>query len=205
MKKRINFKALSEKLGGRSRSSVCRDIKNKGFPAPITLGRSVMWDEEEVENYLSQLAELPYDPKPVRGKGGRNANNEAKSPDTVVNENGETAVVSEIPINIRIDEYTEAFKKAMVRACLKAPTKIIADGMVHFDAPIGHPVTWYILDASHPTVGLFGCKEKHVSKSWPSKKKYDSLNDQEKEVFNEKLAALKMRRKVALHEKGATE
>ena len=35
--KMINFKALSEKLGGRSRSSVCRDIKDRGFPPPISL------------------------------------------------------------------------------------------------------------------------------------------------------------------------
>lgn len=63
--KLINFKRLSEKLGDRSRSSVHRDMRDRGFPLPISFGGSVAWDEEAVDLWLDNLAATPYEPKNV--------------------------------------------------------------------------------------------------------------------------------------------
>ena len=60
----INFKRLYEKRP-RGRSSTYRDIKYRGFPPPITIGGSIYWDEELVDRWLHQQAEIPYMPTPV--------------------------------------------------------------------------------------------------------------------------------------------
>ena len=62
----LKFPTLSEKLGGRSRPSIQRDMRDRGFPKPINLGaNSTVWDEEAVDNWMRELAEAPYIPKPV--------------------------------------------------------------------------------------------------------------------------------------------
>lgn len=61
-----NFKKLSKKLGDRSRSSINRDMLLRGLPKPvITLGKTVLWDEDAVDRWLEQLANIPYVPTPV--------------------------------------------------------------------------------------------------------------------------------------------
>jgi predicted DNA-binding transcriptional regulator AlpA len=60
----INFKTLAKKLGNRSRSSVYRDML-KGFPKPIVLGNTNLWSVDAVDQYLQELAEVPYQPQPV--------------------------------------------------------------------------------------------------------------------------------------------
>ena len=62
--KYINSKTLSKKLDNRSKSSVYRDMQN-GFPKPIVLGKTNLWDEDAVDAYLQGLASIPYRPKPV--------------------------------------------------------------------------------------------------------------------------------------------
>lgn len=77
----ISFKNLSKKLGDRSRSSIHRDMKTKGFPKPLSFGGSVVWDEASVDRWLQELSEVPYIPKPVavpkpgnrRGRKPKNA------------------------------------------------------------------------------------------------------------------------------------
>lgn len=64
--KYLRFPALSEKLGGRSRASIHRDMIDRGFPKPIKLGpNSVVWDEEAVDAWCAELAKAEYAPVPV--------------------------------------------------------------------------------------------------------------------------------------------
>lgn len=78
-RKFLKFPALSEKLGGRSRASIHRDMRDRGFPKPINLGaNSVVWDEEAVDAWLDGLAQTQYEPVPVcqgsrRGRKPRTA------------------------------------------------------------------------------------------------------------------------------------
>jgi predicted DNA-binding transcriptional regulator AlpA len=43
---------LREKLGGRSRSSIYRDIENGHVPIPIRIGARLYWIDEEVDDFL---------------------------------------------------------------------------------------------------------------------------------------------------------
>lgn len=62
-KQYLRFPALSQKLGGRSRASIQRDMENRGFPKPINLGgNTVVWDEEAVEAWVEKIAEAGYTP-----------------------------------------------------------------------------------------------------------------------------------------------
>lgn len=55
----LRFPELSKKLGGRSRPSVFRDMRDRGFPRPVRIGvTAVAWDEGEVDQWLEErLAE----------------------------------------------------------------------------------------------------------------------------------------------------
>lgn len=65
-KRYLKFPALSEKLGGRSRASLHRDMRDRGFPKPINLGaNSVVWDEALVDEWVEQLVKAKYVAVPV--------------------------------------------------------------------------------------------------------------------------------------------
>lgn len=65
-KRYLKFSAVSSKLGGRSRASIHRDMRDRGFPKPINLGpNSVVWDEEAVDAWIDELAKQPYEPVSV--------------------------------------------------------------------------------------------------------------------------------------------
>ena len=53
----ITFDQLSEKLGGRSRSSIYRDLENGRLPNPVRVGSRLYWCEEEVEEFLRALGQ----------------------------------------------------------------------------------------------------------------------------------------------------
>lgn len=61
----LSFTTLSKKLANRSRSSIHRDMRDRGFPKPIQLGHSVIWDEEAVDAWIEQQAMAGYTPKVV--------------------------------------------------------------------------------------------------------------------------------------------
>lgn len=79
--KLLRFPELSKKLGGRSRSSIFRDMRDRKFPQPIALGcsgRSIAWDEQAVDTWLTNLAQQEYKPAAVapgarRGRKPRKA------------------------------------------------------------------------------------------------------------------------------------
>ncbi|WP_297754621.1 AlpA family transcriptional regulator [uncultured Shimia sp.] len=49
----LNLNQLSAKLGGRSRSSIYRDVDNKRIPAPIRIGSRLYWIESEVDEAIA--------------------------------------------------------------------------------------------------------------------------------------------------------
>jgi predicted DNA-binding transcriptional regulator AlpA len=51
----LDFKQLSQKLSGRSRSSIDRDVKLGRLPNPLKMGQRVYWRESEVEQRLEQM------------------------------------------------------------------------------------------------------------------------------------------------------
>lgn len=64
----LRFPALSAKLGGRSRASIFRDMRDRNFPKPISLGPNyVAWDESEVDDWIASLAD--YKPSRVAARG----------------------------------------------------------------------------------------------------------------------------------------
>lgn len=48
----LNFRQLCEKLGGRSRSSIYRDLESERLPQPVKLGGRLYWVEEDVDAWL---------------------------------------------------------------------------------------------------------------------------------------------------------
>ena len=50
--KYLNFSELREKLGGRGRTTVYRDIELGRLPKPIKLGSRLYWVESQVDDAL---------------------------------------------------------------------------------------------------------------------------------------------------------
>ena len=50
--KYLRFEDLCAKLGGRSRSSVYRDLEHGRLPEPIRIGARPLWIEDEVDEFL---------------------------------------------------------------------------------------------------------------------------------------------------------
>jgi predicted DNA-binding transcriptional regulator AlpA len=54
--KYLTVKDLSEKIGGRGRTSIYRDVAAGRLPKPIKFGSRIYWVEEEVDEYLREAA-----------------------------------------------------------------------------------------------------------------------------------------------------
>ncbi len=52
--KYLNFTELREKLGGRGRTTVYRDIELGRLPKPLKLGSRLYWIESEIDEALRQ-------------------------------------------------------------------------------------------------------------------------------------------------------
>nr|WP_306127314.1 AlpA family phage regulatory protein [Roseovarius sp. MMSF_3350] len=50
----LNLNQLSQKLGGRSRSSLYRDVEAGRIPEPIRLGGRPYWIESQVDDALTK-------------------------------------------------------------------------------------------------------------------------------------------------------
>lgn len=57
----LSLQQLSEKLGGRSRSSIFRDVDNGRLPRPIKLGARNYWEQLEVEKAIAELRSVRAD------------------------------------------------------------------------------------------------------------------------------------------------
>ncbi len=51
----LNLNQLSAKLGGRSRSSLYRDVETGRIPEPIRIGSRLYWIESKVDEALAQF------------------------------------------------------------------------------------------------------------------------------------------------------
>lgn len=55
----LNMTQLSEKLGGRSRSSIYRDVEGKILPAPIRIGGRIYWVESSIDEAIENAQVTP--------------------------------------------------------------------------------------------------------------------------------------------------
>ncbi len=53
----LTFNDLQEKLGGRGRSTIYRDLEAGRLPRPVKLGSRLYWREDEIDATLAALAE----------------------------------------------------------------------------------------------------------------------------------------------------
>ncbi|MEL7802754.1 helix-turn-helix transcriptional regulator [Sulfitobacter pontiacus] len=51
--KYLNLNQLSDKMGGRSRSSIYRDVDEKRIPSPIKIGSRLYWVESAVDDAIA--------------------------------------------------------------------------------------------------------------------------------------------------------
>lgn len=49
----LSFTNLRRKLGGRSRSSIYRDLELGRLPLPVKIGARLYWRDHEVDEFLS--------------------------------------------------------------------------------------------------------------------------------------------------------
>lgn len=52
--KYLSFKELQEKLGGRGRSTIYRDVGLGRLPEPMKIGGRLYWVEADVDAYFAQ-------------------------------------------------------------------------------------------------------------------------------------------------------
>lgn len=55
--KYLSLTQLSAKLGGRSRTSIYRDVDAGRLPRPVKLGSRLYWREAEIDSLMSGLGE----------------------------------------------------------------------------------------------------------------------------------------------------
>ena len=53
----LNVSQLSAKLGGRSRTSIYRDVAAKRLPPPIRIGGRIYWREADIERAIALMHE----------------------------------------------------------------------------------------------------------------------------------------------------
>ena len=49
----ISFRKLREKLGGRGRTTIYRDVEKKRLPPPVKIGFRLYWVESAVDDMLA--------------------------------------------------------------------------------------------------------------------------------------------------------
>ena len=57
MRRYLNFQDLREKLGGRGRTTIYRDVELGRLPKPVKIGSRLYWHEDEIAAAIAALAE----------------------------------------------------------------------------------------------------------------------------------------------------
>lgn len=52
--KLITFADVQKKFGNRSRAAIYVDMKERGFPKPLKIGKCNYWDEKVVDDWIIQ-------------------------------------------------------------------------------------------------------------------------------------------------------
>lgn len=63
--KYLSFNELSLKLGGRSRSTIYRDVELERLPKPIKIGGRIYWLEDRVDEALEHLSKYKFNQSPT--------------------------------------------------------------------------------------------------------------------------------------------
>ena len=63
--KYLSFNELSLKLGGRSRSTIYRDVELERLPKPIKIGGRIYWLEHRVDEALEHLSKYKFNQSPT--------------------------------------------------------------------------------------------------------------------------------------------
>ena len=53
----LTFKSLQDKLGGRGRTTIYRDLEQGRLPKPLKLGGRLYWNEAELDAFLTAASE----------------------------------------------------------------------------------------------------------------------------------------------------
>jgi len=81
-KKWLNIKQLSKKVGDRGRNSIYRDVERGFLPKPLQMGSRgrVLWDEDEVDAYLLNMASQTFEKKQIVCGEGKKRGRPRKNP-----------------------------------------------------------------------------------------------------------------------------
>ena len=58
--KYLSFNELTLKLGGRSRSTIYRDVELGRLPKPVKIGGRIYWLEHKIDEALEHISEQKY-------------------------------------------------------------------------------------------------------------------------------------------------
>jgi len=65
----LSLTSVQYRVGGRSRTTIWRDIRKGEFPKPAVVGGRVLWAESEVDHWITKQLDSRSNPKLVgRGK-----------------------------------------------------------------------------------------------------------------------------------------
>ena len=53
----LTFRDLQDKLGGRGRTTIYRDVENGRLPKPVKIGARLYWNEEDVNAAIVAMAD----------------------------------------------------------------------------------------------------------------------------------------------------
>ena len=67
--KYLSFNELSMKLGGRSRSTIYRDVELGRLPKPIKIGGRIYWLEHKVDEVLEHFSKYKFNQSPTFKQG----------------------------------------------------------------------------------------------------------------------------------------
>lgn len=55
----LTFRDLQEKLGGRGRTTIYRDLELGRLPKPVKIGSRLYWNETEIDALMAAKANVP--------------------------------------------------------------------------------------------------------------------------------------------------
>ena len=67
--KYLSFNELSLKLGGRSRSTIYRDVELGRLPKPVKIGGRIYWVEQKVDEVLEPFSRYKFTQSPTCKQG----------------------------------------------------------------------------------------------------------------------------------------
>jgi prophage regulatory protein len=158
--KLIKFDKVSEKCGGLSKSTIYRRMKRGQFPKSRRVGGRVFWVAEEVDDWLLEQINTPYEPHPVAipGTGKRRGRYAKKESDVKISESASSNTIA-------TNSYIERFKYYLLKNRILPPKEIIDDGKLHLiDGSVDKE--YYIFKHGYPALGMYDNPKKNIKVIW---------------------------------------